>query len=229
MIFITGDMHGLMERFQDSAFRHIKKGDTLIICGDFGFLWEGTEEEKKALKKLEKKKYEILFVDGIHENFDLLESYPEEEYAGGRVHRIGTNLRHLMRGELFTIDGKKIFAFGGGESIEKEDRVKAGKWWEREMPTLEEMQHGVDRLDEVDRRVDYIVTHEPPTRVRTIIDNTLRNFNMLDAYLDELSTKVAYEKWFFGSLHLDRKITAKSYAVFNDLVPAEIPQGKRRR
>ena len=98
MIFITGDMHGLMERFQDSAFRHIKKGDTLIICGDFGFLWEGTEEEKKALKKLEKKKYEILFVDGIHENFDLLESYPEEEYAGGRVHRIGTNLRHLMRG-----------------------------------------------------------------------------------------------------------------------------------
>ena len=89
------------------------------------------------------------------------------------------------------------------------------------MPTLEEMQHGVDRLDEVDRRVDYIVTHEPPTRVRTIIDNTLRNFNMLDAYLDELSTKVAYEKWFFG--------TAKSYAVFNDLVPAEIPQGKRRR
>ena len=35
MIFITGDMHGLMERFQDSAFRHIKKGDTLIICGDF--------------------------------------------------------------------------------------------------------------------------------------------------------------------------------------------------
>ena len=104
MIFITGDMHGLMERFQDSAFRHIKKGDTLIICGDFGFLWEGTEEEKKALKKLEKKKYEILFVDGIHENFDLLESYPEEEYAGGRVHRIGTNLRHLMRGELFTIE-----------------------------------------------------------------------------------------------------------------------------
>ena len=67
------------------------------------------------------------------------ESYPEEEYAGGRVHRIGTNLRHLMRGELFTIEGKKIFAFGGGESIEKEDRVKAGKWWEREMPTLEEM------------------------------------------------------------------------------------------
>ena len=47
MIFITGDMHGLMERFQDSAFRHIKKGDTLIICGDFGFLWEGTVEEKR--------------------------------------------------------------------------------------------------------------------------------------------------------------------------------------
>ena len=82
MIFITGDMHGLMERFQDSAFRHIKKGDTLIICGDFGFLWEGTEEEKKALKKLEKKKYEILFVDGIHENFDLLEAIRRRNTPG---------------------------------------------------------------------------------------------------------------------------------------------------
>ena len=95
---------------------------------------------------MEKKKYEILFVDGIHENFDLLESYPEEEYAGGRVHRIGTNLRHLMRGELFTIEGKKIFAFGGGESIEKEDRVRENGGSGKCPPLLEEMQHGVDRL-----------------------------------------------------------------------------------
>ena len=47
MIFITGDMHGLMERFQDSAFRHIKKGDTLIICGDFGFLWDAPRRRKR--------------------------------------------------------------------------------------------------------------------------------------------------------------------------------------
>ena len=65
MIFITGDMHGLMERFQDSAFRHIKKGDTLIICGDFGFLWEGTEEEKKALKKLEKKNLDMIVANNL--------------------------------------------------------------------------------------------------------------------------------------------------------------------
>lgn len=228
MIFFTGDTHGLQQRFQDSAIRRLKKGDTLIICGDFGFLWDGTEEEKKVLKKLEKKRFQILFVDGIHENFDLLENYPVENYAGGKVHRIGANIRHLMRGELFTIEGKTIFAFGGGESTDKEDRLKAGKWWEREMPTLEEMEHGVDRLNKLDRNIDYIVTHEPPAKVRSIVDNRLRNFNMLDAYLDQLAKNITYDKWFFGSLHLDRKITGKAYAVFNDVVAVENQKEKRR-
>ena len=126
---------------------------------------------------MEKKKYEILFVDGIHENFDLLESYPEEEYAGGRVHRIGTNLRHLMRGELFTIEGKKIFAFGGGESIEKEDRVEAGMVGAGNAhPCWRKCSTAWTGWDEVDRRVDYIVTHEPPTRVRTITGGASEKF-----------------------------------------------------
>lgn len=43
--------------------------------------------------------------------------------------------------------------------------------------------------------------------------------NQLDAFFDELVKRVQYDKWFFGSLHIDRKITAKTYAVFNEVVP----------
>ena len=34
-------MHGDFERFKLPAMKKLKKGDTLIICGDFGFLWDG--------------------------------------------------------------------------------------------------------------------------------------------------------------------------------------------
>ena len=37
MVYITGDVHGDIRRFGAPA-RRLKKGDTLIVCGDFGML-----------------------------------------------------------------------------------------------------------------------------------------------------------------------------------------------
>ncbi len=107
MLYITGNMHGEMARFEDSRLRKLKKGDTLIVCGDFGFLWDGGPKEEKNLKKLGSKKYQILFVDGTHENFDLLDSYPISDWNGGKVQQISGNLYHLMRGQVYTLEGKK--------------------------------------------------------------------------------------------------------------------------
>ena len=69
MIYVTGDIHGDKRRFEDA--KRLKAGDTLLVCGDFGFLWEGNTAEERLLKKLVKKKYNIAFVDGAHENFEL--------------------------------------------------------------------------------------------------------------------------------------------------------------
>ena len=62
MIYVTGDMHGDISRFENSKIKKLKKGDSLIICGDFGFIWDGGPAEEKQLKKLGKKKYNILFI-----------------------------------------------------------------------------------------------------------------------------------------------------------------------
>ena len=165
MLYITGNMHGEMARFEDSRrIRKLKKGDTLIVCGDFGFLWDGGAKEEKNLKKLGSKKYQILFVDGTHENFDLLEKYPITDWNGGKVQQIGGNVYHLMRGQVYELEGKKIFTFGGGESTEKQMYIEAGKWWEQEMPGLEEMRTAVDNLRANQFQVDYILTHEPAPR-----------------------------------------------------------------
>ena len=39
MIYVTGDIHGEVERFSEKEIKRLKKQDTLIVLGDFGFLW----------------------------------------------------------------------------------------------------------------------------------------------------------------------------------------------
>ena len=56
MIYVTGDTHGDYKVFSQKKFKNIKEGDTLIVCGDFGFIWNGSKEEMSVLKKLSKKK-----------------------------------------------------------------------------------------------------------------------------------------------------------------------------
>jgi hypothetical protein len=65
-----------------------------------------------------------LFVEGSHENFEELEKYETEEWCGGMTRKISGNLRQLMRGNVFEIAGKKVFAFGGGKSDDTNDELK---------------------------------------------------------------------------------------------------------
>ncbi|MDE7289551.1 MAG: metallophosphoesterase, partial [Oscillospiraceae bacterium] len=116
MICITGDMHGNYNRFNDSKIKKLKKGDFLIVCGDFGFIWDGSPKEKSILKKIGRKRFYTLFVEGCHENFDLLNEYPEEDFCGGKVNVISGRLMHMKRGSMFNLQGHKFFAFGGGQT-----------------------------------------------------------------------------------------------------------------
>ena len=104
----------------------LDKEDYVIVCGDFGAIWERKEdkcqpdwlgkEDEWQLDWLERLPFSVLFVDGNHENFDRLNAYPVEEWKGGKVHKVRPSVIHLMRGQVFTLAGKKIFTFGGARS-----------------------------------------------------------------------------------------------------------------
>ena len=96
MIYVTGDLHGDLSRFSDPRIRRLRKGDILIVCGDFGFIWSGSGKEQKILKKLGRLPYAVLFVDGCHENFDLLRDYPVTDWNGGKAQVIEGGLVHLL-------------------------------------------------------------------------------------------------------------------------------------
>ena len=163
MIFVTGDTHGdWMTRLNSRSFPEgvgLTKDDYVIICGDFG-LWHDTKEERHNLIWLDNKPFITLFVCGNHENYDRLYEYPVEKWCGGKIHKIRDSIFHLMRGQIFDIQGKRFFTFGGASYhdvqdgiLEQDDprinewyrdygkmfRINHTSWWKEELPSEEEM------------------------------------------------------------------------------------------
>ncbi len=223
-VYITGDMHGDMERLYDKEFRKLKKGDTLIVCGDFGYIFDGNSLEKNFIKFFATRKFVTCFVDGTHDNLDKINSSRITVWKGGKVHRIKGNLLHMMRGQIFNIEGNTFFTFGGGESLDKDMRVQNGLWWRDEEPTPIEMAEGARRLDEENCTVDYIITHEPPSLVKSAMllrSGEIDRTNKLNGYFEELCRSLKFKMWFFGSLHEDKRITEHHTCVYEKLIKIE--------
>lgn len=220
MIYITGDMHGEQDRFSDPALKKLKKNDVLIVCGDFGFIWDGSKSEQSFLKWLGKRKYTVLFLDGGHENFDLLGSYPVTEYCGGKAQVISGNLVHLLRGQVYTIDEKKIFAFGGGDSHDRDLREDLPPF-SVNLPKVAELKQGVENLKKAGGEVDYIVTHEAPGSIKGFINMDDHDMTELHRYFDEVAANCKFKKWYFGYFHQDKNITPHHCAVFKQIVKTE--------
>lgn len=222
MIYITGDTHGDISCFKNPNLNKLGEKDTLIVCGDFGFIWNPEDaKEKKNLEWLKKRKYTICFVDGAHENFDILNSYAPYRWKGGNAHKIADNIYHLMRGEIFTFEGKTFFVMGGGESPDAYMRVEGESWWESELPSAEELRNGVSNLKETDKTINYILTYEAPTIAKDILKQRTNKdiiITPLNTYLQEILKNVDYMHWYFGSLHMDLNISKKMTAVFNEVI-----------
>lgn len=231
-VYITGDMHGCLERLYDRNFRRLKSGDILIVCGDFGYIFNGGKTEKQVIDYLAQRRFVTAFVDGTHDNLDVINRARVTYWHGGMVHRIKGNLIHLMRGQIFEIEGKSFFTFGGGESTDKDMRLEQGNWWRAEEPTPAEMAEGAKRLDEAGLRVDYIITHEPPSLVKSAIllrRGDADRVNKLNGYLEEIGRSCEFQHWYFGSLHEDRVITERHTCVFREMIPITDSAQPRRK
>ena len=217
-------MHGDENRLFDKEWRKLKKGDTLIVCGDFGFLWDGRKREKEALEFLGSRKFNVLFLDGTHENFELLNKCRETIWHGGHVRRVCGNLFNLMRGQVFNIEGHSIFTFGGGESEDRDIRREENTWWREEMPSADEFKTGAKNLDDIGCKVDYILTHEPPQLIKSAMQLRLgkeQKVSKLNGFLEEVSKTCEYKHWYFGSMHEDRTLTPKYTCVFKKILPID--------
>lgn len=225
-IYITGDTHGdWLNRLNSHNFpdgRELTKEDYVVILGDFG-LWKNDKQTKDELDWLNDKPWTTLFIDGNHENYDWLYTFPIKKWHGGMVHEIRESILHLDRGYVFDIDGASCFTFGGARSTDINDgilepddplikywiydpskyfRVNHQSWWKEEMPNEQEFDRGRANLTKVNWKVDFIFTHE----VNGIWNSTRYIDNHLDQlqlYLDEIRARTEYKAWYFGHHHID--------------------------
>jgi predicted phosphodiesterase len=225
MIYITGDTHIPInvKKLGSKVFtaqKDMTKADYLIVCGDFGAVWHGGREQEYWLKWLEDKPFTTLFVDGNHENFDLLYAYPVETWNGGKIHRVNDSVYHLMRGQVFTIDAYKFFTMGGAYSIDKEYRKPFVSWWPQEMPTYAECEEGLRNLEAHGNTVDYIVTHTAPYSViRRFYDPLFETPH--NQYLETVRNTVTFRKWYIGHLHRDMEIGEQFRLLYHDVIKVE--------
>lgn len=246
MIYITGDTHSDVSRFSTTEFPEqmlMSKNDYVIVCGDFGLVWNGSKRENYLLDWLENKPFTTLFVSGNHENFDMLKTYPVEEWHGGKVQFIRPSIIHLMRGQVFEdVGGKRIFAMGGAASHDIKDgildpndpefhekrkyldriyamyRVLGVSWWPEEMPSEEEYAEAEKNLNACGRSVDLIVTHCAPSSIVDVIGSGFYQHDKLTDYFEQLKNNCDYKDWFFGHYHENRPIGRKFFMLYEKII-----------
>jgi predicted phosphodiesterase len=225
MIYITGDTH-IPHDIKKLTAEHfpqeksMTKSDYVIICGDFGGVWYGNRKDDYWLNWLEDKNFTTLFVDGNHENFNKLYEYEIVDFCGGKARKIRDSVLHLMRGEVYTIDGKKFFAMGGASSHDIYYRKEGISWWFAELPSDEEYANALRNLEKHDYTVDYIISHCAAEGVQEVINPHYVKDRLTD-FFEYVRADCRYERWFFGHYHEDLEVDERHTAVFNKVILIE--------
>ena len=202
MIYICGDTHGDIDFAKlKKYFSRIKttRNDYLIILGDAAIVWSIEENYSKMYEELG---LTILYIDGNHENFDLINTYPVVEYLGAKCHKISDYVYHILRGEILNINGITFFCMGGASSTDREYRTEHISWWVDENIKYSEIENALSNLEKVNYKVNYFLSHAGPSSIvrRMFLYPSDGNTDILE----ELAKKVDFDHYYFGHYHEDK-------------------------
>lgn len=217
MIFITGDTHGEIDfnKLLILKEKNLSFDDYLIICGDAGICWSPLLLDY-FLSLYRSIGCTVLFIDGNHENFEMLNNSQLVEYKGALMHRIDEHIFHIIRGEIMTLENKTFLCIGGAISIDKMYRTPYVSWWPEEKITYHDIENAIANLAKVNNEVDYVITHccDTPTVLKAFHfkkDDCTDQLNFIDKV-------VKYKHWFFGHYHFDRNINEKKTCLYQEII-----------
>jgi len=159
-VLLAGDWHGnlgwALRVVDHAADVH---AEVIVHVGDFG-IWQGSAG-MKYLRRLDQRLTErglrLVFIDGNHENHDLLATYPVG--ADGTT-PITATIRHLPRGHRWVWHGHIWLALGGATSLDRDVRVPWVDWWPGEAITAAQAARVI-----ADGPVDIMLCHDAPAGV----------------------------------------------------------------
>ena len=121
-----------------------------------------------------------------------------------------------MRGNIYTIEGKTFFVFGGCKSSPKWKEM--GLWYPGDEPEEAEITLARRNLAAHQNRVDYILTHKyEQTPARGTCCPALQE---LTEYLE---ANITYRHWYAGHWHTNQTVDEKHSFVFDP--PVFLPEG----
>ena len=221
-IWVCGDTHGEYDfsklnttNFPEQKSMNPEEPNYLIVCGDWGGLWDCAKSDRYVQSLYNERPWITLWVDGNHENFDALAQYKVEEWNGGKVQFISDHIIHLMRGQVYMLEGKRFFVMGGATSVDKYHRTEGKSWWAQEMPSNREYEEALTNLDRIGNKVDFIFTHTAPDGIIKLLSRySWNNSDKLTQFLQIVSETVKFEDWYFGHFHIDKDM-GRFHCMYN--------------
>ena len=212
-ILLAGDFHGNANHAERVFWRARAEGaEAVVQLGDYGFGWEtrqykgtGGVVECAFTRTMEKfvARTDIPFywIDGNHENFDLLEStlgglYPEDD----GTYMLRPGVFYIPRGTMLNWSGVRILCCGGAVSVDRRHRTPYVSWWPQEAITDE----NVERCA-LQGEADILLTHDFPWECN-IVDRHLAPY-----WGEEANTNSSLDRMRVSTILNE----CRAYAVFH--------------
>jgi len=183
MVYITGDVHGCWDK-REEFLQSLNKEDIVICLGDLGWSWDINHINGFCPSAI------WLSVLGNHENYSLIEKMPVIKKFGGKVRQMKENVFYLMNGEMYKIEGKKYFVFGGALSVDKHWRKPYIDWWPEEQPTKGDLDNAMKTLKKHNWKFDYFLTHTGDTEQ---VQQVLRTKDTVNDSTEKMIQEIKYQ------------------------------------
>ncbi len=143
-------------------------------------------------------------------NFSRIYSeFPIIDFNGAKFYQIRKNIYFVKHGEIFTIENKKFFVFGGASSVDKDQRIEGKSWWREEEASYMDQKLALENLTKHKNKVDYILTHTAP---KSIMEDYFGIYDRIDStsrFLEEVKNDIQFTRWYFGHFHKNISLNDK--------------------
>ena len=228
---IIGDVHGNWRAAAQTISEALEQDgpfDQVIQVGDMGFAYPGVQPWDEDFDIPEKR-----WIDGNHENFDMLFARDEQNFGYDPYHVLWPKYwkqfleewRYIPRG---TVE-EGVLYIGGAKTPPWADRQRGINWWPEEDISYEDEEKTLDAIESYDGDIHTVISHDCPTAF--VMESVLQGEEYHDGnrkFLEHLRRRIEPERWFFGHYHAKvtgnfegcqwrclHKVTSLDYVVVN--------------
>ena len=228
MIYYTGDIHGEVLHIRDMVTKYeITDQDVIVILGDVGMNYSGNNYgDQHRKKKLNKLGISVFCIHGNHEmRPETIPTYHEEKWQGGTVYVEDAypNLLFAKDGEVYDLDGQSTLVIGGAYSVDKWYRLRMDmNWFADEQPSGEIKSRVMQKLKNLNRKVDVVLSHTCPERYIPVeaflsgIDQSTVD-NSTEEWLGQVEAQLEYGAWLCGHWHINKRIDKLQF-LYHDVI-----------